>query len=227
MKLFKWHKPRFLFAALMIPIVFLIAETTVLQLYIGFILMSLGELVRFWADGYVGHVKVNRNKIGLLITAGPYAYTRNPLYLGSFLIGLGVMVIVGRWLIALPLSVAMVWIYYKKSLEEDEVILAEWKDMFQHYCQKIPRFFPTLRPYPNPQGQWSWKGISASKEWKTVVWVPIFFLALYFRREIIQEHVFFTPETWIKHTILLGVIAILIATDGILEFRKRQKYLQS
>ena len=83
----KLRKPRFLLVYLLAAWIFLVAYTTKLSLRVGIVFVLFGELMRLWANGYVGHRKVNwtnheqgQPKIGHLVTAGPYALIRHPLY---------------------------------------------------------------------------------------------------------------------------------------------------
>src|SRR5258705_13759457 len=73
---------------------FLLAKPSPATLLVGASVSLLGLSIRAWA---AGHIRKNQE----LATSGPYAYTRNPLYLGSFLLGLGFTIASGRWLVAI------------------------------------------------------------------------------------------------------------------------------
>lgn len=105
---------------------------------IGVIL--LGLLIRFWASGYI-------RKIRILTTNGPYAYIRNPLYTGNFLLGLGFCVFVNN--IFLPLIyVVLFMIFYTKTVEKEEEKLAElFKEEYLAYKKAVPAFFPEIKSY--------------------------------------------------------------------------------
>lgn len=228
MRLFrKLRKPRFVLAYLLVPVLFLIAHTTMGRWWVGLGVGLLGLAVRFWANGYVGHVKVNWTqkwrgdaKIGQLVTAGPYAYLRHPLYVGNALIGGGVLIIVGRfWVAMLALSLLVV-AYRRKIRKEEAILLDEWPQAYARYQQAIPCYLPTWRAYPHPQGRWSWQGIRASKEWKAQIWVIVMAIALYLRSEVFEEHDFLGPQEKTLHVVLLLVAAVLIACDGVFELRR-------
>jgi protein-S-isoprenylcysteine O-methyltransferase Ste14 len=74
-----------LFAVILVLIYY--ARPTVLSVAIGFVFVVLGETVRFWSSGLL-------LKTRELMTAGPYRFTRNPLYLGRFLILTGLIIMV-------------------------------------------------------------------------------------------------------------------------------------
>src|SRR5947209_15523293 len=83
---------------------FLLSRPRPLTLIIGGAVALPGLALRAWATGYL-------RKNDVLATAGPYAYTRNPLYLGSFLIGLGFTIAAGRIILGLVFAALFVGIY--------------------------------------------------------------------------------------------------------------------
>lgn len=211
----------------------LVAYTTERRLHLGIALIFLGELLRLWADGCVGHVKVNWTqkwrgdlKIGSLVTAGPYAFVRHPLYLGTFLIGAGFCLIAGNLWVSLAALGFFLIVYRRKMAKEETLLRDEIGTPYLVYQAAVPRWFPTFRSYPNRQGRWSWQGIAASKEWKTLIWVLVVIVCLYFREEITQEHEFLPssePVEWLKHASLLITALILMLADGLIELTSRRK----
>ncbi len=83
-------------------LVFARPEPTVL--IIGGIVAAIGILIRAWASG---HIRKNQN----LAVSGPYAYTRNPLYLGSFVLGVGFTIAAGVWWLAIIFVALFLGIY--------------------------------------------------------------------------------------------------------------------
>lgn len=222
------RKPRFFWIYPLAIWLFATASISEPSLRLGVAIALLGEAVRLWANGYVGHVKVNwtdnaEPKKGTLITAGPYAYVRNPLYVGTFLVGLGFCVVVRNVWLAAGGIVLFIMLYRRKAIRETELILGEWGDAYAAYQRAVPAWFPSLRRYPDRQGQWSWKGIAASKEPKTLIWVIVGLIALYFREELWQEQGPFAADNLLKHVALAVVLVSLMVTDGILELRRRAK----
>ena len=91
-----------------------------------------------WLRGYAaGYVKKNRE----LTQTGPYAYTRNPLYLGSMLMAAGFAVALLSWLVALVLAVGFVVIYVPVIASEERILRATFPD-FEAYCRRVPRLIP-------------------------------------------------------------------------------------
>jgi protein-S-isoprenylcysteine O-methyltransferase Ste14 len=95
-----------------------------------------------------GHVRKNE----ALATSGPYAYTRNPLYLGSLLMGLGFVVAARSWWIGLAL-VAMFVAIYLPVIRDEEAFLRRTFPEFEAYALQVPRMVPRLRRAPNASSQ--------------------------------------------------------------------------
>ena len=234
MALKRLSKPRFILVYPLVLGLFLVARTTEWSLGLGLVIILLGEALRLWANGYVGHVKVNWTqrsrgdaKIGHLITAGPYAHVRHPLYVGTFLIGAGFCAMVGNlWLILGALGFFF-FVYRKKAAREEALIRHEWGEEYDRYARAVPRWFPTWRAYPGPSRQWSWQGITASRELKTLIWLIVLVILLYFREELIQEREQFWARHEAKHIFLLGLALALALTDGVSELVRRWRKIQT
>lgn len=97
-----------------------------------------GLLLRGYASGYV---KKNRE----LTTTGPYAYTRNPLYLGSMLMAAGFAVALLNWLVALVLAAGFALIYIPVIAAEENFLRAHFPG-FEAYGRAVPRLLPRLTP---------------------------------------------------------------------------------
>ena len=221
----KLRKPRFLLVYPLAAWIFVVADTTQSSLHVGIVFVLLGELTRLWANGYVGHMKVNwtnheqgQPKIGRLITAGPYAFIRHPLYFGSLLIGLGVLIIAGNPWLALAAPVVFVMVYRQKMVEEEETLRHEWPQEFERYQRAVPRWLPTWRRYPQRHGRWSWQGLLASKELRTLAWAVVLVILLFFREELIQKHHSLLQKHPVEHLLLLGILIMLMLGDGLVEF---------
>ena len=222
------RRPRFLFVYPLAAALFLAARTSERRLLWGIVIIMLGEAVRLWANGYVGNKKVNwtpqarhDQKIGRLITAGPYSHVRHPLYFGTLLIGIGFCLIVGNlWLGLLALGGFLVT-YRRKMAEEEETLAHEWGEEFERYRRAVSRWLPGWRTAPERHGRWTWQGLQASKEPKTLAWVIILLILLYFREELIQNHerLWGTP----KHALLVAVLVLLLLGDGLYELWHRRR----
>jgi len=95
-----------------------------------------------WLRGYAaGYVKKNAE----LTRTGPYAHTRNPLYLGSMGIAAGFAVAAGRWWVVV-LLVAMFLAIYIPTILSEETYLRETFAAFAEYARRVPRLLPRLTP---------------------------------------------------------------------------------
>lgn len=93
-----------------------------------------------WLRGYAaGYVKKNAE----LTQTGPYAYTRNPLYLGSMLIAFGFAAAAGRWEIFVALAALFAAIYLP-TIQSEEAYLREHFAGFDEYARRVPRLLPRL-----------------------------------------------------------------------------------
>jgi protein-S-isoprenylcysteine O-methyltransferase Ste14 len=111
-----------------------------LTLALGGIIALIGLAVRAWS---AGHIRKNDK----LAITGPYAYTRNPLYLGSFIMGLGFTIAAGRWWLGLIFAALFLGIYLPVMRVEAGTMVELFGPDFQRYSKSVPLFFPRLAPY--------------------------------------------------------------------------------
>jgi protein-S-isoprenylcysteine O-methyltransferase Ste14 len=116
----------------------LFARPTETTLVCSLVLVVPGLWLRGFAAGYV-------KKNAELTRTGPYAYTRNPLYLGSMSIAAGFAVAAGRWWLAVLLVAMFLAIYLPTILSEEEFLRGAFPQ-FEDYAQRVPRLLPRLTP---------------------------------------------------------------------------------
>jgi len=129
----------------------LFARPTITSLVVGFVIVVLGEVIRFWGVSIAGAETRTTGRVGgtYLITTGPFAHVRNPLYLGNMIMyaGIGVMsMALFPWL----LLAAVVWFYVQYSLiisREEEYLAAQFGAAYDEYRNHVPRFLPRPTPY--------------------------------------------------------------------------------
>jgi protein-S-isoprenylcysteine O-methyltransferase Ste14 len=121
--------------------VFLVlARPFALTLAIGGGVALLGLALRAWASG---HVRKNDE----LAVSGPYAYTRNPLYLGSFIIGLGFTIAAGRLLLGALFLLLFLGIYLPVMRIEARTVARLFGERYSKYADHVPMFLPRATPY--------------------------------------------------------------------------------
>jgi len=114
----------------------------------GAMLVALGLGIRALASGYV-------RKNEELATTGPYAYTRNPLYLGSLILALGfAWASRSVWIGAGVLL--MFFAIYLPVISDEEKFLRQRFPEFQSYAESVPRIFPRVTAYAKGGGGFSW-----------------------------------------------------------------------
>jgi len=117
---------------------FWLARPTWGSMAVGAIVLVPGLSIRALASG---HVRKNE----ALATSGPYAYTRNPLYLGSLLIGVGFAVAARSWWVGVVLVVMLLAIYLP-VIRDEEAFLRQRFPEFEEYARLVPRMAPRIVP---------------------------------------------------------------------------------
>jgi protein-S-isoprenylcysteine O-methyltransferase Ste14 len=116
------------------------ARPTPRALLIGAAVSILGLALRAWA---AGHIRKNAE----LATSGPYAFTRNPLYLGSFLLGLGFTIASGQLLLGLLFAGLFLGIYLPVMRVEASTMAQLFGSRYEAYKRSVPLFFPRITPF--------------------------------------------------------------------------------
>jgi protein-S-isoprenylcysteine O-methyltransferase Ste14 len=146
--------PAFVLAALGKPSAFSVAS--------GLPLAFAGEAIRMWAVGYSGvTTRSDTVTAPALVTAGPYAYVRNPLYVGNFVTAAGFALaftgknsLPARAALVLGSLATMAAVYSVIVPHEEAYLRATFGDAFDDYTARVPRVIPALEPAEPQHGSY-------------------------------------------------------------------------
>ena len=156
--------PVYLVAALLI----IFAKPALPFFLAGLVLVIPGELIRIWA---AGHLRKNQE----VTTTGPYAYVKNPLYLGTLLVMIGYC-LMARNIYLLAIGLAVFFFYYVpfKKHRESARLQERFGDAWTEYDRAVPDYLPRLSPYPKRGDYpWRWSVFLDNSEHETVVVVLV------------------------------------------------------
>ena len=164
------------------PLFILLARPQPWTLAIGAVIGLAGLLLRAWASGHL-------RKNDALATTGPYAHTRNPLYLGSFLIGLGFTVAAARWLLVPIFALLFLGIYVPVMRVEATTLEGLFGYKYRRYAQSVPLFVPTPKRFREATGRATEFNLALYKRYReyraalgfAIAWVLLIAKAIYFR----------------------------------------------
>ena len=138
------------------PIPFMIvmiywAHPTTASLFGGFLLALCGEAMRFWGVSIAGSETRTTGAVGgsRLIVAGPFAYVRNPLYLGNIMLYCGVGIMANAlvpWLLIIA-GTYFIFQYRMIVSSEEDYLIKTFGDEYAEYMKNVPRFVPRLVPW--------------------------------------------------------------------------------
>jgi protein-S-isoprenylcysteine O-methyltransferase Ste14 len=131
----------------------LLARPTKTSLIAGALVMLPGLVLRGLASG---HVQKNQQ----LTTSGPYAYTRNPLYLGSLMLAAGFAIAARSWWIV-AIMLLMFAVIYVPVIAGEERYLGQTFSDYDDYARHVPRMLPRLTRYGGQQSAYS-----SARYWK-------------------------------------------------------------
>ena len=141
----------------------------------GIGLVVLGEIVRFWAAGYIA-------KDAEIATGGPYAHVRNPLYFGSLLlaVGYGLVSGLGIWGVAATLALFLVF-HLAAIFYEESFLTAKFGAPYLDYVRRVPRLLPSPWPRTTGAGGFEWAQALKNREQTSATFALIFVLLLSMR----------------------------------------------
>ncbi len=158
---------------LAVPALVLVAsgKPSAFSIAVGLPIAIAGELLRCWAVGYSGvttrHDVVTAPK---LVTAGPYAHVRNPLYVGNFITAAGFAIAftgantpAARGALVGGCLAAMTAVYAAIVPHEEGFLRAEFGDDFERYRAQVPPVLPRITPLADGQGAWQFEAVKKAE----------------------------------------------------------------
>jgi protein-S-isoprenylcysteine O-methyltransferase Ste14 len=134
----------------------------------------IGLWLRAYAAGYL-------HKQEVLTVTGPYAYTRNPLYLGSAVLALGAGIATRSWISGAILVVYFAVVYSVVIRREERELLGHHGEAFRNYAAAVPLFLPRLAAAKLPgssAGQFSFAQYKKNHEYRAALGYLLLLVAL-------------------------------------------------
>jgi protein-S-isoprenylcysteine O-methyltransferase Ste14 len=150
------------------------ARPTPRSVLCGALIGLLGLWIRAYAAGYL-------HKQEVLTVTGPYAHTRNPLYLGSAILALGAGIATRSWISLFILCFYFALFYSIVMRREEKELHLRHGAAFQNYAHAVPLFLPRLTPARLPgdsAGAFSFAQYKRSHEWQAAVGFLLLLAAL-------------------------------------------------
>jgi len=114
---------------------------------VGLLIAALGQVVRATTIGLEYIVRGGRNHrvyADDLVTEGLFRHSRNPMYVGKFLMVLGAGVASNRWPALIAITAAYSFMYHAVTLAEEAYLRQKFGAAFEDYCRRVPRWLPRL-----------------------------------------------------------------------------------
>ena len=196
-------------------------ENTPYETYyqIGCLVVSLiGLCIRIYTVGYTPANTSGRNTKNQLAdslnTTGIYSMVRHPLYLGNFLMWLGVCLLTGNlWFIIIFCLVY--WIYYERIMfAEEQFLRRKFGIVYEQWAEKTPAFFPNFKLFVKPSLPFSWKKV-LKKEKNGILALFLIFSVLDIAGDWVQK------DNNYNYFLLVACILSIISY-GILKYLKKK-----
>jgi len=155
------------------PLLVIAARPSPRALVIGALVAVIGLLIRAWASGYL------KKNLELTVT-GPYAHTRNPLYLGTFIMGGGIALASGAWWFAVVYVALYLLIYVPVMIAEAQTLNQLFAGEYPDYSREVPLFVPRLKGYrstasdkANRERRFAWSQYTKHREYRAAIGVAV------------------------------------------------------
>ena len=133
------------------------SQPSSLTLFYGAFPILIGQSIRLWSAGHI-----HKNQV--LTVTGPYSLSRNPLYVGSFILGTGFMVAMGVIWLAVVFLLFYASIYWFTIRWEEDKLAKAFPDAWKVYKRAVPRLIPVWNLPDYHPGEFSWSQVTKHKE---------------------------------------------------------------
>lgn len=201
--LFRWRS----YLPLLLIVLFLLAlkdinysdDSRLWEIFCLFVSL-FGLAIRAITIGYVPKGTSGRNtkgqKAGVLNTTGMYSIVRHPLYLGNYVIWLGISLFPRLWWFTVIVTLIF-WLYYERiMMAEEDFLLEKFGDSFSQWADKTPAFLPKWQKWVKPELSFSLKN-AIKREYGGFFAVIATFTSLAMLSEIFINHRFTLDRMWI------------------------------
>jgi len=163
---------------LALPFLYL-SRPSPLVLLVGALISASGLLLRALSAGFI-------HKDRELAMAGPYRCLRHPLYVGSFLLGLGLSLAGGRWWFPFLFTSLFGWLYHRTILAEEAELIGRFGEDYESYRGQVPALVPRLRSSHSPRSAtgfrfWLYR---RNKEWQAALGIFLGYGLLWLRMSV-------------------------------------------
>jgi protein-S-isoprenylcysteine O-methyltransferase Ste14 len=172
---------------------------------LGFVVLLFGVLLRMSARGYKKHSSDQGNA---LVTAGPYQFVRNPMYLATFLIAIGfILPLYPLWTI-----VIFGCVFYLRFIveirKEEAWLKRNFGARYEDYCRRVPRFVPTMASFreANARDIFSPDYLWTTKEKYGLIYLPLVNIVC----ELAGEYFLWDRLNFVPALINLAIAAFLV-----------------
>jgi len=185
---------------------------------LGTLIILSGFFLRIVARGHKADMSVDGRT---LITSGPYIFLRNPMYLGTLFIGLGVVLVLFEWWVFLLFAAIFSIIYIPQILKEEKVLHKLFGEEYRKYCINTARFFPSILSLFKTNIRehlfFKWKWVKV--ELRSLIGVLIVVMAI----EIWEDSKLFGPQVLKRELFEFFLIFLLFISVLILFSRKKNE----
>lgn len=147
---------------------------------------------------------VHQQEASTINTKGIYSVVRHPLYLGNFLMWLGLILYAGS-VEFLIFAVFFFWIYYERIMfAEEEFLRSKFGEQFEAWAEHTPAFFPSFKHYVPASYRFNWKRI-IHREYHGIAALMVSFAYLNFLKNLLQLRQVYLDTEW-KWAVVITIV---------------------